>query len=139
MTDRTVAAEKLRLVDQYTEELREMRDVPRDEYLADVMRQRAVERSFMNAIQACIDIAEHVRAAEALAPDDRSKEAVEALGDAGIVSAETETRLIEAVGFRNVLAHRYRSIDHDVVYDLLHEDVAWLERFQREVARWLAE
>ena len=108
MTDRTVAAEKLRLVDQYTDELREMRDVPRDEYLADVIRQRAVERSFMNAIQACIDIAEHVRAAE-------------------------------AVEFRNVLAHRYGSIDHDVVYDLLHEDVAWLERFEQEVARWLAE
>ena len=103
MTDRTVAAEKLRLVDQYTEELREMRDVPRDA-LADVIRQRAVERSFMNAIQACIDIAEHVRAAE-------------------------------AVEFRNVLAHRYGSIDHDVVYDLLHDDVAWLERFEREVAR----
>ena len=139
MTDRTVAAEKLRLVDQYTEELREMRDVPRDEYLADVIRQRAVERSFMNAIQACIDIAKHVRATEDLAPDGTSKEAVEALGDAGIVSAETESRLIEAVGFRNVLAHRYGSIDHDVVYDLLHEDVAWLERFEREVARWLAE
>ena len=138
MTDRTVAAEKLRLVDQYTEELREMRDVSRDA-LADVIRQRAVERSFMNAIQACIDIAEHVRAAEGLVPDGTSKEAVEALGDAGIVSAETESRLIEAVGFRNVLAHRYGSIDHDVVYDLLHEDVAWLERFKREVARWLAE
>lgn len=25
----------------------------------------------------------------------------------------------------------------DVVYDVLHEDLHWFERFQREVAQWL--
>lgn len=43
----------------------------------------------------------------------------------------------EAVEFQNVLAHRYGNVDHDVVYDVLHDDLHWFERFQTEVARWL--
>jgi len=45
--------------------------------------------------------------------------------------------LEEAVGFRNVLAHRYGDVDHEVVYEVLHEDLHWFERFQQEVAQWL--
>ena len=39
-------------------------------------------------------------------------------------------------GFRNVLAHRYGSVDHDIVYDVLHNDLHWFEQFQQEVAQW---
>ncbi len=42
----------------------------------------------------------------------------------------------EAVGFRNVLAHRYGEVDHDVVYDVLHGELHWFEQYQRELAQW---
>lgn len=36
----------------------------------------------------------------------------------------------------NVLAHRYGDIDHEVVYDVLRNDLRWFERFQQELAQW---
>lgn len=42
----------------------------------------------------------------------------------------------EAVGFRNILAHRYGDVNHDAVYDVLHNDLDWFDRFQQEVAQW---
>lgn len=42
----------------------------------------------------------------------------------------------EAIGFRNILAHRYGDIDHEVVFDVLHNDLRWFEQFQQEIARW---
>lgn len=91
----------------------------------------------MNLIQACIDVASHIRAAEDLAPSGTSKREVEALGDAGIISSVTQAKMEEAVGFRNVLAHRYGEVDHDIVYDVLHEDLESFDRYQREVATWV--
>ncbi|AUX08402.1 hypothetical protein AArcSl_0756 [Halalkaliarchaeum desulfuricum] len=91
----------------------------------------------MNLIQSCIDLAQHIRAAENLAPDGTSKQAFESLGDAGIISRETQEKLAEAAGFRNVLAHRYGDVDHDLVYDVLHNDLHWFERFQQEIAQWI--
>lgn len=137
MVDEEVVVDKLRHVNQYTDDLREMRGMSKDEYLDDVVIQRAVERTFMNLIQSCIDLAQHVRSAENLAPNGTSKKEIEALGNADILSSETQEKMEEAVGFRNVLAHRYGDVGHDVVYDVLHEDLHWFERFQTEVAQWL--
>lgn len=113
-----------------------MRDVSREEYLEDVVLQRAVERSLMNAIQSCIDLASHIRAAENLGSAETSREEIEALVEAGIIATETGSKLVEAVGFRNYLAHRYGNVDHDLVYDVLQDDLGWFDRFQREVATW---
>lgn len=139
MVDEAVVADKLRLIDGYLEDLEQLRGIERAAYVEDMVTQRAVERTFMNLIQSVIDVAGHVRSTEDLGLAETSREEVQALGDAGIITAETRSKMEEAVGFRNVLAHRYGDVDHDVVYDVLHEDLEWFERFQVEIARWLKE
>ncbi|WP_436926344.1 type VII toxin-antitoxin system HepT family RNase toxin [Halosimplex amylolyticum] len=136
MVDEAIVADKLRHVNEYTRDQEEMRGMSKAEYVEDVVIQRAVERTLMNLIQTCIDLAQHVRAGEGLEPSGTAKQEIEAIGNADVISAETQERLEEAVGFRNVLAHRYGDVDHDVVYDVLHTDLHWFERFQREVAQW---
>lgn len=136
MVDEEIVVSRLEHVEEYTSDLREMRGMSKEEYVDDVVVQRAVERTFMNLIQACIDLAQHVRSAESLSPSGTSKEEIAALGNASVITEETQAKLEEAVGFRNLLAHRYGDVDHDVVYQVLHEDLHWFERFQREVAEW---
>lgn len=137
MVDDDVVVDKLRYVNEYTRDLREMRGMSQSAYVEDVVTQRAVERTLMNLIQACIDIAQHIRSRVDIEEGGTAKDDVRALGEVGVLSAETEEKLVEAVGFRNVLAHRYGEIDHEVVYEVLHDDLRWFERFQQEVAEWL--
>ena len=136
MVDEDVVVDKLRHINEYTEDLAEMRGLSKDEYVTDIVIQRAVERTFMNLIQACIDLAQHIRSAEDLDRSGTAKQEIEALGNANVVSTDTQQKLAEAVGFRNVLVHRYGDVDHDIVYDVLHEDLHWFEQFQQEVAQW---
>jgi len=136
MVDEEVFVAKLEDVDEFRSDLEEMRGMSRQAYLDDVVVQRAVERTLMNLVQATIDLASHVRRSEDLGPAETSKEEIDRVHEAGILSSETSSKLQEAVGFRNVLAHRYGEIDHDIVYDVLHEDLEWFERFQRELAIW---
>lgn len=136
MVDADVVVDKLRHINQYTNDLKQMRGMSMDEYVEDMVTQRAVERTFMNLIQSCIDLAGHVRSEENLSPSGTSKKEIEALGNADIVSSDTQEMMEEAVGFRNILAHRYGDVNHEIVYDVLHDDLRWFERFQTEVAQW---
>lgn len=139
MVDEEIVVDKLRYINEYTNDLKQMRGMSKDTYVQDIVTQRAVERTFMNLIQSCIDLAQHIRAAEALSPSLTSKQEISALGDADIIASETQEKLEEAVGFRNILAHRYGDVDHGVVYHVLHNDLHWFDRYQQEIARWLQE
>lgn len=136
MADEDIVVDKLRHINQYTNDLKQMRGMSKETYVTDIVTQRAVERTFMNLIQSCIDLAQHIRAEEGLTPSGTSKKEIEALGNAEIIARETQAKMEEAVGFRNILAHRYGDVNHDVVYDVLHNDLHWFDRFQQEVAQW---
>jgi uncharacterized protein YutE (UPF0331/DUF86 family) len=139
MVDEEVVADKLRYINQYTDDLKQMRGMSKQEYVEDMVTQRAVERTLMNLIQACIDLAQHIRSTEDLSPTGTAKQELQALGDADILSSGTMEKMQEATGFRNILAHRYGDIDHEVVYDVLHNDLHWFERYQQELAQWIQE
>jgi uncharacterized protein YutE (UPF0331/DUF86 family) len=139
MVDEEVVADKLRYINQYTNDLKRMRGMSKEEYVEDIVTQRAVERTLMNLIQACIDLAQHVRSTEDLSPTGTAKQEMQALGDADILSRETQEKMEEATGLRNILAHRYGDIDHEVVYNVLHNDLHWFERYQQELAQWIQE
>jgi len=136
MVDEETVVDKLRHINEYTDDLKQMRGMDKESYIGDTVTQRAVERTFMNLIQSCIDLAQHIRAAEDLEPTGTSKQEVEALENAEILSPETQEKMEEAVGFRNILAHQYGDVNHDVVYDVLHNDLQYFEQFQQEVAQW---
>lgn len=139
MVDEAIVVDKLDLVNEYTNDLKRMRGMSKEEYLDDLVTRRAVERTLLNLIQSCIDLAQHLRSSLNRSPGGTSKQEIEALGDAGVISVQTQERMEEAVGFRNVLAHRYGDVDHEVVYEVLHDDLHWFDQFQREVAQWLQE
>jgi len=139
MVDEEVFVDKLRYCNQYTAELKQMRGLTRDAYENDLIRQRAVERTLMNLIQVCIDLARHIRSSERLSSSGTAKNEIEALGEADIISSAVQAKLEEAAGFRNILAHRYGDVDHDIVYDVLHDDLEWFERFQQQLAQWYQE
>ncbi|ELZ65980.1 hypothetical protein C457_15517 [Haloferax prahovense DSM 18310] len=136
MVDAEIVVDKLRYINEYTNDLKQMRGMSKAEYVDDLIVQRAVERTFMNLIQSCIDLAQHIRASEGLSPSGTAKNEIASLGNAGILSPDVQEQMEEAVGFRNVLAHRYGDVNHDVVYDVLHDDLHWFDQFQQETAQW---
>ena len=136
MVDAEIVGDLLAYINQYTNDLKRMQGLSKREYGDDMVTRRAVERTFVNLIQACIDLAKHIRSTEGLSPSGTSKRETEALEGAENISSETREHIEEAVGFRNLLTHRYGEIDHEVVYETLQNDLRWFERFQQEVARW---
>lgn len=106
MADERIVAKKLEQIEQYHGELKErQRSLSREESLTNTTEQRAVERMFENAIQACSDLAQHIATHDFDFDGDTSREAIRVLHRAGVIEDETTKTLVAAVGFRNVLAH----------------------------------
>lgn len=94
---------------------------------------------FENAISACADLARHVATREFGHEGDGSKDAIRRLADEGVIDEATMETLVAAVGFRNVLAHQYGTIDHSEVYGLLQRELSVYDEFSRQVAAWFKE
>lgn len=137
MADERVVAVKLEQIEQYHGELKaKQATLSRDEFLESTTEQRAVERMFENAIQACSDLATHIATTDFDFSGSSSKEAIRVLHQAGVLDEETMTTLVAAVGFRNVLAHEYGHVDADEVYHTLQTGLGVYDAYSRQVAQW---
>lgn len=137
MVDERIVAKKLEQIEQYHGELKWLQQsLSRTDLLTNTTDQRAVERTFEIAIQACSDLAKHIATHDFDYGGDESKESILVLSQAGVLDEETANTLVAAVGFRNLLAHDYGEIDYAEVYEILQSGLGVYDEFSRQIARW---
>jgi uncharacterized protein YutE (UPF0331/DUF86 family) len=132
--------DKATYVEEAVSVLAAKQSLDEEEYRADREQRAVVEREFHTAVEACIDIAGlPVGATDATMPETYA-ERFQVLDEHGVLSSETSTRMQQAAGFRNVLAHRYGDeVDDGLVYEHLQSELEWVVRFLREVRDYLAD
>jgi uncharacterized protein YutE (UPF0331/DUF86 family) len=99
----------------------------------DFMRQDAILLNLQRAAEAAIDLAMHVVRVRRLGLPRDSREAFTLLETAGLVEAETASRMRAMVGFRNVAVHHYRQLDLGVVRDIVEHRLDDLLTFTRQM------
>src|ERR1700722_16827107 len=92
--------------------------------------------TFVTAIEACVDVAQHICATEGWGPPADNGDAVRLLGVRGVLAAELATSMRRAVGFRNVLVHDYIDVDDEIVVGRL-QSLSDLDEFVRQVAAYV--
>jgi uncharacterized protein YutE (UPF0331/DUF86 family) len=97
---------------------------------------RGVKYTFITAIEACVDVAQHICSARQWGPPRDNGDAMTLLARHDVLDAEVAEAMRRAVGFRNVLVHEYVKVDDDVVLARL-ADPGDLRRFVLEVTDWL--
>jgi uncharacterized protein YutE (UPF0331/DUF86 family) len=105
---------------------------------ADPIWLRGVKYTFITAIEACIDIAQHICSSEGWGPPADNGDAMRLLGAHDVLTANLADALRKAVGFRNVLVHDYIQVSDDIVTARL-DDLGDLERFVEHVVSFVAE
>ena len=124
---------RLQRLDGYQQRLRQLRQVPRDEYLRDDNIQTIVERKLQLSIQACIDIANYLIAQLGLRAPDQLENVFSVLGEEGVIATDLAQRMVGMVRFRNILVHDYLEVNNDVVYGHLQSELDDFDRFARGI------
>ena len=138
MVDERVVAVKLEQIEQYHSELKQKQDtLSREEFLQSTTEQRAVERMFENAIQACSDLTQHIATRAFGFEGQTAKGAVRVLHEEGVIDEQTMTTIVSAIGFRNVLAHEYGHVDVSKVYETLQTGRSVYDTYSQQIAQWV--
>lgn len=103
---------------------------------ADPMWLRGVKYAFVTAIEASVDITQHICAAQGWGPPADNGDAMKVVGRHGVLTADVSEAMRKAVGFRNVLVHEYIEVSDEIVVSRLG-DLGDLDRFVEQVTGFL--
>lgn len=137
MTTREKIAEKLERLREYVEYLTGYQKYTLDDLKQDHTLRGAVERYLHLAIECVIDIAEMLISELKLGKPEEYKEAIDILGEAGIIPDDFAYYFSPVAGFRNILVHEYAKVDLEEVYKHLQNDLVDFEKFSRYVLEYL--
>ena len=129
--------ERLKRLEEVIARLDACRGQPLDAFRKDVQRQWVVERGFILAAECVADIAGHILSGKfSIQPADH-EEAIERLGEQGVISTSLAAAPRGFGGFRNILVHEYLRIDPARVHEYLENRLDQLREFTAQVSAWL--
>lgn len=137
MVDIAVVRRILSSLNESLEHLKSKQNVSFEEYKKDRDIQAIVERKLETAIQACIDIGNHIISQQNLGSPSDYGEIFLILEQKGVINNKQAEKLIRMAGFRNVLIHEYRDILIEKVYDILQNRLSDFYDFAQTILDYL--
>jgi uncharacterized protein YutE (UPF0331/DUF86 family) len=128
MVDREIFSRRLEALHGYLQKLRAFRDVDPAEFVREPALHDLAARYLHLAVEACLDLANHWIANQALPTPDANRDTFTVLENAGELPPELADRLRGWAGFRNILVHEYLTIDHAIAYRAIRDELGDLER-----------
>lgn len=135
--DRTRVDQRLERLEALCGMLEATATLSRKAFLEDPDKVDATERRLQIAVQAAIDVAAHLAAANAWATAEGYAGTFRVLAREGVLEPEVAERLAMAAGLRNLLVHDYLAVDPARLHATLDDDVADLRAFIRTVVGWM--
>ena len=137
VADRNVVRDRVDRIRRYVGDLRDLAEIGEADFLASVERQYAVLHALQLAIEACIEIATHICAADGLGIPATYAEAFDSLERAGIVDASLAADLRAMARFRNRIVHFYWDVGLDEVYAIVRGRLGDFERYTAAIETYL--
>jgi len=135
VVDRLIIERLTSLINSYLNDLKPVQDVSFSQYSKDIKIQRFVERTLHIAIEACLDIGNHIISDEGFREPEDNRDIFNVLGEKGIITDKLQKRLQDMASFRNLIVHSYAKIDNEIVYGILKKRLGDIEEFMKVVSK----
>lgn len=123
---------------EYVALLRKIRGMADERrFVSDPLVYGNAERYLQLAIQAVLDISNHIVADLNLNLPADNRELFVLLTSRKVLPARLSKKLVSMAGFRNLLVHEYMEIDRRRVYRVLKNELGDFERFIKAVSKLL--
>ncbi len=137
MTDRSVVLQKLAILRDHVGRVRRRRPAAAALLANDLDVQDAIALSLLVAIQEAADVAFHIVSDEGWGVPASYGDAFTLLANRSVIDTGLATRLAQAAGLRNRIAHGYAGVDAARLWDEIPAGLATLEEYAVAVARFV--
>ena len=111
----------------------EKRDVDLDIFLKDIDRQESILFNIQMAIQNCIDIAAHIISEEGFGVPGSTTEMLYLLEKNGYLDNDLTRKMVNAIGFRNLIVHEYGKMELEQVFEIAQKDINDLNDYLKSI------
>ena len=133
MSNIKVIENKISSTRKYLKILQRYEGYKKEEIEGNIDIRGAVERYLYLAVQATIDLAEAVIAYKGFRKPTTMREAFDILNEEHLIPAGLTNELVKMVGFRNIIAHDYESLDYEILFKVLHTGKEDIEKFLKNI------
>jgi uncharacterized protein YutE (UPF0331/DUF86 family) len=137
MVDKEVFSRKLSRLRSYLEELKNAEDIDWKKYQSDLRAKAFVERYLHLAVEEVMDIANHLVSFYKWREPTGYRDLFLILKEHGIISEEYLPTFQNMASFRNMLLHRYETIDDELVFGIFKKRLDDFELFITLVLNWV--
>ena len=137
MVDKELLSRKISRLRTYTEALMSAEDIDWEKYKSDLRAKAFVERYLHLAIEEVIDIANHLISFFKWREPTGYRDLFQILKEHGILNEKDLPTFQNMASFRNMLVHRYETIDEELVFGLFKKRLDDFELFIRMVVNWV--
>ena len=137
MVDKELLSRKISRLRSYTEALKSAEDIDWEKYKSDLRAKAFVERYLHLAIEEVIDIANHLISFFKWREPTGYRDLFQILKEHGIMSEKDLPTFQNMASFRNMLVHRYESIDDKLVFNIFKKRLDDFELFAKLVVKWV--
>ena len=137
MVDKELVSRKLSQLRGYVDELRRAKDITWAKYRSDLRAKAFVERYIHLAIEEVIDIANHLVSFYQWREPTSFCDLFTILEEHGVLPADQLPLFQNMASFRNVLVHRYESVDDELVFGIFKNRLGDFDRFIELVSQWV--
>ena len=120
-------------LDSYLKELAEISPKSLEEYKTSIEKRRACERLLHIAVECVIDVCGIIVTNKRLGLPDSEEDLFRKLEEGKVISSDLAGKLRLMRGFRNIIAHRYGSVDDELVFEILRKRPADFVDFKSEI------
>jgi uncharacterized protein YutE (UPF0331/DUF86 family) len=122
-------------LDQMLENLRELKELRKEEFLTNYKNYFTAQRALEISINICIDIGNHIVTLTNKEKPETFTDIMKILAKHDIISNELQSQLTKMVRFRNLLGHFYLEIDNEIIYDILQNNLKDFNSFKEAILR----
>ena len=115
--------DKINEIEKYLGELLNIKPIKLKDYIKDLKTKAACERYFEKILEAVVDLAFLVIKEKDFKVPEDDNEAFDILNQVSIISKSLCERLKDAKGMRNIIAHQYGTIDDELVFNSINEEI----------------
>ncbi len=129
MIDRDIFESKIDLMMKNLEYLDEVKMEDSEDFLRSFEKIQATKHSLQEVIEASLDIANNLISRQGWPRAETYAEMFERLCENQVICEDLKDKLVDMARFRNLLVHRYGSIDDERLFEILQESLGDIHRF----------
>lgn len=133
MVDTEIILAKASAVSKHLRRVQEKVNIDIDQFLINADLQDIVLFNLQMAIQNCIDIAAHIISDRGLGVPGSNNEMFYMLEENRIINREVAEKMVQAIGFRNLIAHEYARMDFERVFQIARQDINDIKAFIKTI------